>query len=421
MKNKKWFKLDNAAKIYPAFANKYDTGTFRVAAILKDKVNPNNLQIALDKILKRFPSMTVQMKKGLFWYYFDENEKQAKIALESQLPCSQINDEDNFLFKVMYFNNRISLECFHALTDGYGAFEFLKTLLCEYVDLEYKHLDNTEGVISVKDTYSIDELEDSYKRYAVQTQNDYKDEKAFKLKGKLIPYEGSFVHHTKLSADKIHQLAKSYNTTITVVLTAIYIESLMTVNKTNKPIVVTIPVNLRKQFSSKTLRNFTYVVNIGVSKESYTSFDTLLSYIDKQLKTKTKSEFLLSKFSKNVLIEDAMWLKLTPNGLKDWILKIAKNKVHDKFSTGFISNPGIITLPEEMQNYVNHMEFILYASKAQPVNMGICTYNNQLLISLSRVLEEKRIIEVFNKNLSKHLEGHMTYYSNERNDHVSRI
>lgn len=420
MKNKKWFKLDNAAKIYPAFANKYDTGTFRVAAIMTDEVAVDCLQNALNSILKRFPSMTVQMKKGLFWYYFDENENIAKVTQESHLPCCQIKDE-SFLFKVTYYKNRISLECFHALTDGYGAFEFLKTLLCEYVELKYKSLDHKEGVINKIDDYSLEEIEDSYKRYAIDTQDNSKDEKAFKLKGKLIPFEGSFVDHIQLRADHLHQLAKSYKTTITVLLTALYVESLMTLNRSDKPIVVTVPVNLRKQFSSKTLRNFTYVMNIGVHKKSYKTFESLIEVIGEQIKVKTESEFLLSKFSKNVLMEDALWLKLTPNGLKDWILKIAKNKVHDKYSTGFVSNPGIITLPDEMKSYIKHMEFILYASKAQPVNLGICTYNNQLMISMSRVIEDKQVIKVFKDKLTKLFSSQITYYSNERTSHVSNI
>jgi NRPS condensation-like uncharacterized protein len=386
MNNNKWFKLDNAAKIYPAFANKYSTGTFRVAAVMQGQVNPVQLQQALINILDRFPSMTVQMKKGLFWYYFDENENTPKVQIESMLPCSQIHDNDNFLFKVLYFKNRISLECFHALTDGYGAFEFLKTLLYEYIKLNFGSLNKYIGILHPLDVYSEEEVEDSYKRYAVATQKDYHDDKAYKIKGKLIPYEGSFVHHLKLSASKIHQVAKSYNTTITVFLAAVYVQSLIDFNRSNKPVVVTVPVNLRKQFKSKTLRNFTYIVNIAIKQEDYNSFEELIDLIHKQLKEKTTSDFLLSRFSKNVLMEEALWLKLTPSGLKDWVLRFAKAKVHDKCSTTILSNPGIIYMPSDLKKHIKHMEFILYASKAQPINMGVCTFNDEMVISLSRVL-----------------------------------
>jgi len=49
-KAKKWYKLDNVAKIFPPTTNKYDTKTFRFSVSLIEEIDEVVLQRALDKI-----------------------------------------------------------------------------------------------------------------------------------------------------------------------------------------------------------------------------------------------------------------------------------------------------------------------------------------------------------------------------------
>lgn len=409
---KKWFKLDNAAKIYPAFANENDTGTFRVAGIMKEEVIPDILNDALALIIDCYPSMKVKLKKGLFWYYFDKNNKIPKVALETCLPCSQVDDADDFLFKVYYYKNRIALECFHALTDGYGAFEFLKSLLVQYVTLRYKVIDSGR-VKMPNQAIKPGELEDAYKRYAKRDSQVSEGVKSFNIKGKTISYEGSYVHHFKLHAQDLIKGAKKHDTTVTVLLAAIYYLSIVSVYQTKEPIGLTIPVNLRKIFLSDTLRNFTYPVHVTVPSDMR-NLKAIIACIKKQLSEKIHSDYLENQFSRNVFLESSKLMKFTPNGIKDVILRIAKSKMHNKFSTSFISNPGLVDLPEDMKNYLDYLEFVLYASKGQPVNMGVCTYQNKMVITLARVLEDKELVESFTKTFKEITGINYDYYSNER-------
>ena len=144
--NKKWFRLDNAAKIYPAFASKKDPATFRVAVVLHENVDKSRLQEALLKTLPNFPSMAVTLRKGLFWHYLDENKREPKVSEEHKMPCSyiELNKNNGYLFQLLFYKKRISLECFHALTDGYGALEFLKAILYNYLFPDSK--DQPEGL-----------------------------------------------------------------------------------------------------------------------------------------------------------------------------------------------------------------------------------------------------------------------------------
>ena len=50
----KWFKLDNAAKIFPPTSNKNDPKVFRFTCILKEKIDQNILQESVNESLILF-------------------------------------------------------------------------------------------------------------------------------------------------------------------------------------------------------------------------------------------------------------------------------------------------------------------------------------------------------------------------------
>ena len=55
MKNKRWYKLDNAAKIFPPTTGQYDPKTFRFAVALKEEIDESILLEALKATLKDYP------------------------------------------------------------------------------------------------------------------------------------------------------------------------------------------------------------------------------------------------------------------------------------------------------------------------------------------------------------------------------
>ena len=66
-----WRKLDNAAKLYSAASNKKDTRVFRFYCELKEEVNPDVLQEALNQTIEIFPTFLMVLRKGLFWHYLE--------------------------------------------------------------------------------------------------------------------------------------------------------------------------------------------------------------------------------------------------------------------------------------------------------------------------------------------------------------
>ena len=134
-KAKEWFRLDNSANLYPAIRGEQLPMVFRVTATLKEVINANYLQAALDRTIDRFPYYKVRLRAGFFWYYFEGNSERALVQAETGTPCESLPDANSggYLFRVQAYKRRITVEFFHALTDGAGGLAFLQTLVAAYL------------------------------------------------------------------------------------------------------------------------------------------------------------------------------------------------------------------------------------------------------------------------------------------------
>ena len=130
-KDKKWYKLDNAAKIFPPTSNRKDPKVFRFACELYEDIEEEILQKALDKTLEEYPLFLSSLKKGLFWYYLESSNVYPKVKKEENIVCDRIDND--LLFRVSYYRKRINLEVYHALTDGTGTLYFLRSLVTNYL------------------------------------------------------------------------------------------------------------------------------------------------------------------------------------------------------------------------------------------------------------------------------------------------
>ena len=98
----RWRRLDNTAKIFPVIANENVSQVFRISVTLKEPVDPELLSRALEEILPEIWNFRVKMRRGLFWYYFEENDRIPQVKRENTYPCRFIDPHGNqrFLFRV---------------------------------------------------------------------------------------------------------------------------------------------------------------------------------------------------------------------------------------------------------------------------------------------------------------------------------
>ena len=268
-----WMPLDNAALIFPAIRRKNWNNVFRESVTLTEDVDPILLQQAVDELMPRFSSFYLRLRQGVFWYYLEEVDAPPRVCEDYAYPLTFMTKREmvRCCLRVFYYRNRIAVECFHVLSDGGGAMIYLKTLTARYLTLRYgTEIPAADGVLDIHTPPVPEELEDSFQRYAADHPAFCPETEAYRLPGKREL--GRFMRLVTgvIPAGKLHALAREYGCTVTVFLAAVMTECVIAMQEERlpkerqKPVKITIPVDLRRLFPSGTLRNFALTVNPGV-------------------------------------------------------------------------------------------------------------------------------------------------------------
>ena len=409
----RWMKVDNAGKIYPAAKNKEWTNLFRLSMTLTEPVDPVILQSALDVTVKRFPSIAVRVRRGFFWYYLEEVPNAPKVRKDGAWPLVHMvfRDTRKCAFRVLYYENRIAVELFHAITDGSGGMIFLKSLVAEY--LTQKHslaIPCEKGVLNRADEPTAEETEDSFIKNCGTVAEKRENTPAFLLKGEKEPDGRRHLTCGILDTEKLRALAAERKVTVTVYLAAVMVETLAAIQneklaagRKKRPVKVLVPVNLRPLFGSITLRNFAQFVNVGIDPNlgDYT-FDEILSLVHHQLGAERNAKTMQARFTGNVKSERSVLLRLVPLFLKNPVMKAVFSVVGEAVSCLCFSNLGNAELPDEMAEYVQRIDFILGSQAKAPYNVGLVSWKGKLYLNIIRTTVEPELEYRFFTNLMKH-------------------
>ena len=398
-KKLRWLTLDNAAKIFPAARRRNWSNVFRLSATMNEPVDKKVLQNALDVTVRRFPSIAVRLKTGFFWYYLEEIPGAPEIMEEKPYPLSRMIFDDirKCAFRVIVHDTRIAVEFFHALTDGNGGLVFLKTLVAEYLYQRYgTKVPVGEGVLDRLEEPSEEEMEDSFFKYAGKKSASRADTDAFKLTG-TREVDGYKTNTTfLLDAAQVAAEAKKRGVTVTAYLTTAFMLACVRVQEQTvrnprrwKPVKILIPVNLRKMFPSKTLRNFVLYATPGIDPTlGEYSFDEVCQIVQHQMKLQITEKNMAAMIATNVNNERQMILRLAPLFLKNFVMKMIFNAVGERKSCFSFSNLGVVRMPKEFSSAVSRMDFVLGVQSKAPYNTSAITYEGVLYLNVIRNIKE---------------------------------
>lgn len=406
-----WLPLDNAAKIYPPAQTEGWNALFRVSVTLDEPVDRQILKRALLRTTARFPNFGMRLRRGFFWYYLDKLSGAPEIKDDVQNPCARMNFRENggFAFRVRVYGRRIAVEIFHVITDGGGGLSFLKTLTAEYISLKYGvEVPRGGDILDCSVQASEEELADGFLAHAGPKAVPEPSCRAYHLNG--TPSR-DFLHVTAgiLDADEIAQRAKEHNVTVTEYLSTVLLFAAMDwKNAKNeffqrrRPVKLTIPVNLRKLFNCRTLRNFANYANVGLdTRLGEYSFDEAVQIVHHQLKLGTDPHRLAAKVASNVGIEKNVFMRLVPRVIKNPIMSIAYRVEGDRKSTTCLSNLGLVQLPEPMREHVERFDFMLGSLIENPVACAAVGYDGKLVVNFTRTIEESFLERAFFTRLVK--------------------
>ena len=364
-KSRVWMPLDNAALIFPAIRRKNWNNVFRESVTLKEDIDPALLQQAVDELMPRFPSFYLRLRRGVFWYYLEEVSAPPRIQQDYAYPLTFMTRREmgRCCFRVLYF---VSLR--------YGI-----------------KIPSTDGVLDASESPDPGELEDSFQRYAADHAAFCPEVEAYRLPGRREL--GRFLHLITgvVPGEDLHALAHGYGCTVTVLLAAIMAECVLTIQaetlpkKRQKPVKITIPVDLRRLFPSRTLRNFALTVNPGVDPRlgSYT-LQELCDTFTHQLAAEITPQRMAGRIAENVEPQRNRLLKAVPILLKTPVMRAVYNRRGERLGCLNVSNLGVQKLPEAMAPFVERMEFIIGVQYSYPNNCSVVTYGGVTLINMIR-------------------------------------
>ena len=398
----RWMRLDNAAKIYPAAKRRNWNNFFRISATLTEPIDTGVLASALDVTARRFPSIAVRLRRGVFWYYLEEIPKTPSIQPEKSCPLAHapFHEVRQCAFRVLVYKNRVAVEFFHALTDGTGALVFVKTLLAEYLSEKYGlSVPAEKGVLGRLEEPSPEELEDSFARYAGDVTASRAESTAYHLSG--TPERDGYKNLVTMMipAEKLRACAKEHGVSVTELLCAAMMQAIGELQaekvpnvRHRKPVKVLIPVNLRNLFPSRSLRNFASYITPEIDpRMGDCSFSELCSLVHHKIGLENNRRTMRAKFAANVASERLPILRVMPLFIKNIAMKAVFDAVGECKSCLCLSNLGRVELPEVMVPYVQRMDFIIGVQARAPHDCGVVTWGDTVYINCIRSIQEPEL------------------------------
>lgn len=404
----RWMRLDNAAKIYPAARNQNWSNVFRLSCTLTEDIDRDILQSALDITVRRFPSMAVRLRRGLFWYYLEQISEVPDIKEEYAYPLTRMSkpETSKCALRVIAYKKRIAVEIFHSLTDGTGALIFLKSLVAEYLQQKYEvYVPAVHGVLGRVEEPSAAELEDSFQKYGGKVCASRKGNTAWRLTG--TPEPKGFLNLTcfKMPTDQVLAKSKEYGVSLTNFVCAAIMMAIQNMQKEKvpvtekrKPIKILIPVNLRNLFESRTLRNFAmYATPEIMPMLGEYDFKEICEVIRHCMGAEITPKYMSTMIATNIKSERIMAVRVMPLFIKNLVMKAVFRAVGEKKSCMTMSNLGAVRIPEAMSPYVERFDFILGVQSTAPYNCGIISYKDTLYINFIRNIKESEFEYAFYK------------------------
>ena len=399
-----WRSLDNAAKLFSAASSPKDTRVFRFYCELKEEVKEEILQEALNQTIQKYPVFLSVMRKGLFWHYLEKSELRPVVREEYKEPCSSlyVRDKKTLLFEVTYYKKRINFEVFHALTDGTGATEFLRELVKNYLyliheeDLEPVELSNQ--YLTVKD-----QEDDSFSRYY---DPDFPRKKKKKIRAVQIKkggkgYEELQINEASMSVKELLGIAREKKVSMSVLLTAAFICAIheeMSRMQEKKPVILMVPVNLRKIFPSDSMLNFFGYIEPGYQfGGGKDSFEDVLEAVKLYFQENLSKEHMAGRMNELIAIEKHKILKCAPLELKNRCIR-AGAKMAEQEVTAVLSNMSVVKMPEDYAQYIE--KFGVYTSTNR-TELCICSFQDTLSLGFTSRYDSTNIQRNFYRILKE--------------------
>lgn len=358
MQKYRWLKVDTASIMFTCLSSKKWGRSFRMAAVFKDEdIDPAVLTRAAKDVSVRYPSVHSFLKKGFFWNYQECTDELPEIRQEftrTLLPIT-MRDDARPDFRIVYYKRRVAIESAHHMGDGKGVEKYFTALLERYCEL----MDDPNAPYNPTPIDS-EELSNAFQTYyqkgGAKAESD--NSPAYKLPGEI---EKDFLQliFAIMSVDEIKEASRQRGMTITEFVAAAMI--LGTIRNAAQPIneniCIGIPVNLRRFFPTKSVRNFTIQTKIDFHPQGKTdwNFDEVCDVLKGQLSKRLEKGELQKQLNKFGGLVNNPVIKIVPNFIKLPVIRLMQHSSH-KANTTILTNTGEYNLPDTIKDKIERMD-----------------------------------------------------------------
>lgn len=358
MEKYRWTKVDTASIMFTCLSSKKWGRTFRTAAVFKnEEIDPVLLRKAAADLVDRFPAVHSFLRKGFFWNYQEFTKELPEIREEFSRPLLPITMRDDGRpdFRLVYHKRRIAMESAHHIGDGKGSAEYFSALIDRYAELA----ENPEAPYNPK-PFDEEELSNAFQTYYQKggPKAEKENTVAYKLPGEI---EKDFLQliFAMISVEEIRKVSKEKNLTVTEFLAAALILGMIknAGAPINDVICIGIPVNLRRFFPTKSIRNFTVQTKIDFYPQGRTdwTFDEVCDGIRGQLKMHLTKEELQKQLNQFGSLVNNPVIKFVPNFIKLPVIRMMQHSSHSA-NTTILTNTGEAELSETLKNKLERID-----------------------------------------------------------------
>ena len=173
-------------------------------------------------------------------------------------------------------------------------------------------------------------------------------------------------------------------------------------HRPTKPVKVLVPVDLRRIFGSRTLRNFVLYTTPEIAPRlGEYDFQEICNIVHHHMAMDVTPKRMRSKIATNVSTEKSPFLRVVPLFVKNAVMKAVFDAVGECKSCLSLSNLGAAQLPEEMMPFVTRLDFVIGPQSRFPHNCGAISYGDTLYVNMVRKIRESDLEYHFFKVLQR--------------------
>ena len=246
---KRAYPLDLSALAYPLMRTRRTQSNFHFTARLTEKVDPCALEQSLADVLVRYPVLKTKIASSFFWHVLRKNDAPFVVKEDDRPPLTPFRKQDTngYPFRLDYSEDNITLEIFHAATDGDVGAMFMADLLTRYAEIKEGATDS-----EVPDRGLV--MEDAFLRFGQKKKlrdislKKYNGASVYAI-GKRGKYRATpELVSLEIPLDDLKTAAKAYDATVTEYVAACYVAAILEGEPLplKKALCLFVPVDLRR-------------------------------------------------------------------------------------------------------------------------------------------------------------------------------